>query len=80
VPADPRLSSAGSFEERVAQRLATIERQLRGFTSWLGNGTAIPSFPVYDTPPAAGRVGRVFVLRSTGKLYVDDGVVWQPQT
>lgn len=79
MPADPRRPSAGSLDERLVARIADLERQVRTMASYV-NGGAASQLPVVLALPAAGRVGRALVLRSNGKLYVDDGLNWIPQT
>ena len=79
MPPDPRHPPGSSIEERLLARVVELERQVRVLTGYTNGGSA-SQLPVVDSLPPAGRIGRAFVLRSTGTLYVDDGASWIPQT
>jgi hypothetical protein len=79
VPADPRHPPGSTIEARLLFRVADLERQLRTLSSYFSGGST-GQFPILDAPPAAGRLGRAFVLSTDGKLYVDNGTTWIPQT
>ncbi len=75
----PQRPPAGSFEQRVAERLAAIDRTLRAIEAQVSGGT-VAQFPVVTALLPAGRKGRAVVLAGDGKLYVDNGVAWIAQT
>jgi len=74
MPVDPNIPPPTSPEDRLADRLARIERELRTLTA-LVNGGASSQLPVVSALPAAGREGRLVKLQAGG-VYIDTGSSW----
>lgn len=71
---DPNVPGSAHPAVALAERLAAIERQLRGLNA---PGSAIGQIPVVDVLPTFGREGRVVVLRSDWHVYLDTGLAWR---
>lgn len=74
MPVDPAALPSSTPDGRLAERLASLERQLRTLTS-LANGGAAGQIPVVAALPASGREGRLVKLAGGG-VYVDTGAAW----
>lgn len=75
MPVDPAGLPSRDPQERLLERLAALEREVRSLTA-LVNGGAAGQIPVVQTLPAAGRAGRLVFLASDGKVYKDTGAAW----
>lgn len=78
MPANPAQPQPVTFDGRLAQRVADLERQVSALSKLVGGGAS--QFPVVDVLPPAGRIGRGLVLSTDQKLYVDNGTSWVAQT
>lgn len=81
MPIDPTLPPPQNTDARLAERLAKLEREMRTLKTFLNGGAAsqVPVVSSFASLPA-GRKGRVAFNSSDGKLYVDNGSSWVPQT
>ena len=76
-PINPKRPAAFTHDGRIASRLAALEREVRGLKNWLSGGTTqqVPVVTLASFP--AGRLGRVVMNRTDGKVYRDNGSAWQ---
>lgn len=78
---DPFIPRTPGVEANIAERLASLERTVRTLSTFLNGGASgqVPVVASFASLPA-GRRGRVAFNSSDGKLYVDNGSSWVPQT
>lgn len=78
MPLDPWIPPGTSPDARLADRLAKLEREVRDLQRFLAGGGI--QAPVVTALPTFGRKGRLVVLASDNKLYLDTGAAWVAQT
>jgi hypothetical protein len=75
---DPTIPPSSNPDDRQNQRLAQLERKVRALEALVAGGAN--QIAVVTALPTAGRQGRIVVLTSDHKLYVDTGSAWAAQT
>lgn len=77
-PANPARAHPMTHDERIATRLAALERHVRTLEQYISGGST-QQIPVVDVLPAAGRKGRIVIYTGSGtpdRLWRDNGALW----